>query len=310
MSDYWKIRNEELKHIEESMKSDAAYKGHLTRLYNRVEKDIAKDITADLEGFAYRDGVSMTEARKIASKTDVQAFQDTAKRYVETRDFSDRANRELRRYNITMRSNRLELLEAKVNLLSVDMANEEEGLLQRHLAKEALKEYERQAGILGITVPSDRQLGRMFNSVLTAQFEGATFSDRIWANQAELRDGINRTLERTIIRGENPRKAARELRGLVSENFKGKHGTGGAKYAADRIAITESARVQSAVQEQAFKDAGIEQYMFIAEVDERVCEECGSLDGKIFKVSEMEPGVNAAPIHPSCRCSTSSYVER
>jgi SPP1 gp7 family putative phage head morphogenesis protein len=150
----------------------------------------------------------------------------------------------------------------------------------------------------------------MFKAVLTAEFEGATFSDRIWANQAELRDGINRTLERTIIRGENPRKAARELRGLVSENFKGKHGTGGAKYAADRIAITESSRVQSAVQEQAFKDAGIEQYMFIAEVDERVCEECGSLDGKIFKVSEMEPGVNASPIHPSCRCSVSSYVER
>lgn len=304
MTDYWKIRNDELKHIEESMKSDAAYKGHLTRLYNRAEKDIAKDITSDLEGFAFRDGLSMTEARKTASKTDVQAFQDTAERYVETGDFSDRANRELRRYNITMRSNRLELLEAKVNLLSVDMANEEEALLQRHLAKEALNEYNRQAGILGMTVPSDRQLRRMTQAVLTAQFEGATFSDRIWLNQAELRDGINRTLERTIIRGQNPRVAARELRGLVSDEF------GKKKYAADRIAITESARVQSAVQEQSFKDAGIEQYMYIAEVDDKVCEECGSLDGKIFKVSEMEPGVNASPIHPFCRCSTSSYVER
>ena len=203
-----------------------------------------------------------------------------------------------------MRSNRLELLEAKVNLLSVDMAKEEEALLQRHLAKEALNEYNRQAGILGMTVPSDRQLRRMTQAVLTAQFEGATFSDRIWLNQAELRDGINRTLERTIIRGQNPRVAARELRGLVSDEF------GKKKYAADRIAITESARVQSAVQEQSFKDAGIEQYMYIAEVDDKVCEECGSLDGKIFKVSEMEPGVNASPIHPFCRCSTSSYVER
>jgi SPP1 gp7 family putative phage head morphogenesis protein len=281
------------------MKSDAAYKGHLTRLYNRVEKDIAKDITADLEGFAYRDGLSMTEARKIASKTDVQAFQDTAKRYVETRDFSDRANRELRRYNVTMRSNRLELLEAKVNLLSVDMANEEEGLLQRHLAKEALKEYERQAGILGITVPSDRQLERMFNSVLTAQFEGATFSDRIWLNQAELRDGINRTLERTIIRGENPRVAARELRELVRDEF------GKKKYAADRIAITESARVQSAVMEQAFKDAGIDQYIWITEPDG--CPDCQELDAKVFDIGK---GPMPPEPHPNCRCSTAAYVER
>jgi SPP1 gp7 family putative phage head morphogenesis protein len=241
----------------------------------------------------------MTEARKIASKTDVQAFQDTAKRYVETRDFSDRANRELRRYNVTMRTNRLELLEAKVNLLTVDMANEEEGLLQRHLAKEALKEYERQAGILGMTVPSDRQLERMFKVVLTAQFEGATFSDRIWANQAELRDGINRTIERTIIRGENPRVAARELRGLVSDEF------GKKKYAADRIAITESARVQTYVQEQAFRDAGIDKKMWIAEPD--ACPDCAELDGQVMDVDDTSDTI---PRHPFCRCSFSSYVER
>lgn len=300
MPDYWEIRNDELKHIEESMKSDAGYKGTLTRLYNRAEKDIAKDITTDLEGFAFRDGLSMTEARKIASKTDVQAFQDTAKRYVETRDFSDRANRELRRYNITMRSNRLELLEAKINLLSVDMADEEEALLQRHLAKEALKEYERQAGILGMTVPSDSQLKRMIDSVLVAQQEGATFSDRIWMNQAELRDGVNRTLERTVIRGENPRKAARELRDLVSDEF------GKKKYAADRIAITESARVQSSVMEQAFKDADIDQYIWITEPDG--CPDCQELDGQVFDVGSGSP-MPPEP-HPNCRCSTAAYVER
>jgi SPP1 gp7 family putative phage head morphogenesis protein len=139
----------------------------------------------------------------------------------------------------------------------------------------------------------------MLNSVLTAQFEGATFSDRIWANQAELRDGINRTLERTIIRGENPRKAARELRGLVSDEF------GKKKYAADRIAITESARVQSAVQEQSFKDAEIEQYTWISEPD--ACPVCAELDAKVFVLGK---GPMPPEPHPNCRCSTAAYVER
>jgi NAD+--asparagine ADP-ribosyltransferase len=37
------------------------------------------------------------------------------------------------------------------------------------------------------------------------------------------------------------------------------------------------------------------------------CEHCAGLDGKRFKVSEMEIGKNAPPLHPNCRCSIAPY---
>jgi hypothetical protein len=39
------------------------------------------------------------------------------------------------------------------------------------------------------------------------------------------------------------------------------------------------------------------------------CEHCSDLDGKHFKVSEMEIGKNAPPLHPNCRCSIAPYED-
>ena len=299
MSDYNSIRRRELEHIEESIKSDAGYKGRLTRLYDKTETDIRRAINADMDSFAYRDRVSMAEARKIVSKTDVRAFQDTAKQYVKEKNFSPQANRELRAYNVTLRTNRLELLQARINLATVELANEENRLLTSHLQKEMMKEYTRQAGILNMSVPSTKQIERLLKSTMLSDVSGITFSDRIWANQNELRDEVNNAIRRSVIRGEHPRTTARELGRLVSDEFENK------KYAADRIAITESARAQSISTEESFKDAGINQYMWIAEPD--ACDECAELDGEVFKIGGGNP-MPPEP-HPFCRCSISSYVD-
>ena len=74
---------------------------------------------------------------------------------------------------------------------------------------------------------------------------------------------------------------------------------------------------------QIFKKYGIERVKWISVVDDRTCKECESLDGKefnlnewnefvkyenddkeieTFKVDGIEIGVNAPPIHISCRC--------
>src|SRR5699024_1440752 len=116
-------------------------------------------------------------------------------------------NKQLRAYNVTLRTNRLELLQARINLETIDLALQEERLTEQYITSEAIKEYERQAGILGMSVPSQTQLNRMARSVALSDVSGATFSDRIWANQNELRSNINQAIERALIRGEHPRNA-------------------------------------------------------------------------------------------------------
>ena len=287
---YWRARRLAHEHMKEQLKADDAYKKRIARLYRTAQEEIVRDIEADIGRFADSQGLSMTEAKLLIKKHDVEAFASKAKRYVEEKNFSDEANRELRLYNVTMRTNRLELLEARIHLELTAMADAENGMLQEWLAKQALEEFERQAGILGQALPDRKQLLRKVKSLVNAEFRGTTFSERIWQNQKELQQGLERTLRRTIIRGENPRVAGRELRKLVREEFENK------KYAADRIAITESGRVQTVVQEETYKEYDIEQYEFIAEID--ACPDCAELDGQIFNVSDMRVGENAPVMHP------------
>ena len=297
---YWSARRLAHEHMKEQLKADDAYKKRIARLYRTAQEEIIRDIEADIGRFADSQGLSMSEAKLLIKKHDVEAFASKAKRYVEEKNFSDEANRELKLYNVTMRTNRLELLESRIHLELTAMADAENGMLQEWLAKQALEEFERQAGILGQALPDRKHLLRKVKSLVSAEFRGTTFSERVWQNQKELQQGLERTLRRTIIRGENPRVAGRELRKLVHKEFENK------KYAADRIAITESARIQSDVAEESFKEYGIEQYMWIAEIDS--CSDCQDLDGQVFDVADSS--APRVPIHPFDRCSMVAYVDR
>ena len=301
MPTYAEIRRQELKHIEQSLKDDRKMKRELSRLYRSSAEDIQRQIDSEIMRFADKENVSMAKAKKIISKTDVEWYQDRAKRYSEQNNFSPKANKEMRRFNVTMRTSRLELLQARINLDTVMLAWEEEQLTAKYITEEVIKEHIRQAGILGMTVPSRSQLETLAKSVLLSDVSGATFSDRIWANQNELRNNINQTIERALIRGEHPRKSAASIKRLVRDDY------GKANRAADRILVTETSRGQIIAQRESYKEAKIDEYIYLAE--NSACDICSELDEKVFKVKDMVIGVNAPFMHPWCKCSTSAYVE-
>lgn len=300
--EYWKLRKEELDNIQENMKADDLYKKKLEKLYNLSQEEIEKDIAKDIERFANKESISMSEAKKRISKMDVENFSERAKKYVDEKDFSEKANKELREYNVTMRTNRLELLQAKMNLNTVELANAEEHMLQEHLAKSFIAEYERQAGILGMSTPNSVELKRIATSFVEAEFRNVTFSDNIWQNQKELQEGLENALRRSIMRGENPRKTGSQLQKLVKKEFELK------KYAADRIAITETSRIQTESQKKSFEDGGYEEYGWVIEIG--ACDKCKAMKDKTFKVADMMPGENAVPLHPFDKCSHFAIFDR
>src|SRR5699024_7294856 len=234
----------------------------------------------------------MAEAKRIISKTDVEAFQSTAKRYVEGKNFTPKANKELRRYNVTMRSNRLELLQARINLDIISLALEEEQLTGQHIAQETIAEYERQAGILAMSAPSQAQLNTLATAVALSDVSGATFSDRIWANQVELRNEVNQTIERALIRVEHPRKSVASIKRLIRDEY------GKKQRAAERILITETSRAQTIAGVEALKKAEVDKMMWIAEPD--ACPICSGMDGKVFSIDTSGLTIPALPL---CSCS-------
>ena len=77
-----------------------------------------------------------------------------------------------------------------------------------------------------------------------------------------------------------------------------------------RLVRTESNFVATQMNFEAYEDAGIEEYQYLATLDLRTSQVCRELDGQIFPVKEKKVGTNCPPMHPWCRSTTISVVTR
>ncbi|MDK3595871.1 phage head morphogenesis protein, partial [Staphylococcus pseudintermedius] len=75
-----------------------------------------------------------------------------AKVYVENKDFSDKANKELKRYNTAMYANRENLLKHELGLIVTKAYAEQENVINKHLHDSVTRTLEHQSGILGADV--------------------------------------------------------------------------------------------------------------------------------------------------------------
>lgn len=300
-------RKRELAFIRDSIIADGLYLGKLKELYKRVSISLQADIKNQYLRYAGKEGLDINAAYEKASKMDVKAFAEKAKRYVETRDFSDQANAELRLYNLKMRTSRIELMKREIELHGLKLYDEEYQLLATRLSKDSIKEIERQAGILGLSEPTRKALLRNVDKIILGDFQGAPFSSRIWANKEELVSRLQVGLERSLLLGEHPYQWANRLAELVDKETGVKGG--GALFKAHRLAITESARVMTEVQMDSFRRGGYSKYVWISEIDHRTCPICEAMDGRIFDAEKSAIGGNLPPLHPFCRCSIAAAVD-
>ena len=289
---YWKEREtEQRKH---NIRDEKEYQKHIREIYQNMIDEIEKEINGFYGRYAKKEGITMAEAKKRAAKADIEALGRKAARYVKTKDFSKQANDEMRLYNLTMKVNRLELLKAQIGLEMVAGFDELQKYYDEILTDRTMSEFERQAGILGKTIQNNAKAA---DAIVNASFHNATYSDRIWMYQDMLKNELSSLLQTGLIQGQNPRRLAAHLRkrfGVSQSN-------------AERLMITELARVQTEAQKLSFERNGFTEYTFLALGN--ACEDCRKLDGKHFKVAKMMPGENAPPMHPRCRCSVAAYED-
>lgn len=135
--------------------------------------------------------------------------------------------------------------------------------------------------------------------ITESQFKNATFSERIWKNQQQLKIELAEVLNKDINNQRGRRQIYRDLarRLAVSE------------YKAERVVRTELARYQSEMELEQYKDAGVEEFEFVAVLDNRTSSECKDNDGEVHLVKDMSIGTNAPPLHPNCRSTTVPYFQ-
>ena len=295
--DYWKKREEDW--IQANIKSDQMLSKSLKERYSEMMKSIENDINRFYINYANKDHISMDEAIKKVASFDVKAFQDTAKKMVENKDFSEYANERLRAYNATMRINRLEMLKSKIGeeLVNVDASVEKD--IRNHLTNSYQNEATRQAGILGDN-KFDGIKGKV-DKVIDASFQGATWSQRLWVSHIELKSKIDGLLTRSLIQGQNPKTLVKDLMPLISKNVDNR------RFVAERLAITETSRVQDQAQMDTFKRLGFEYVRWVAEPT--ACDECVDIAAENDGIYSVDK-VPAIPVHPMCRCSKAATMDK
>lgn len=298
--EYWRKREDEaLKHY---IKDEKEYDKQIQQIYENMLDSCQTQINDFYGRYASKEGITLAEAKKRVSKLDIEKYERKAAKYVKDKDFSDKANEEMRLYNLTMKVNRLEMLKANIGLEMIAGHAELEKFMSGILRGRTEEELKRQAGILGKTIRNNAQLA---HTIPNGSFHNGTFSDRIWQYQDLMRENLGSLLSTGLIQGKNPRSIAKDLRKYWYGNDP--KTKGGAVYCMERLMRTELARVQTEAQKQSFEKNGFTEYEFIANRD--CCDICKSKDGKHFKVKDMMPGENAAPMHPHCRCSTAAYED-
>ena len=298
--EYWRKREDEA--LKKYQKSEAEYDKEIEQIYKNMLDSCQKEIDAFYGKYANKEGISIAEAKKRVSKLDIEKYERKAARYVRDKDFSPKANEEMRLYNLTMKVNRLEMLKANIGLELIKGHDELDKFMGDILKGRTEEELKRQAGILGKTIRNNAQLA---HTIPNGSFHNATFSDRIWQYQDLMREDLGKILSSGLIAGKNPRAITKDLK-KYWYGADPKTG-GGAVYCMERLMRTEMARVQTEAQKQSFEKNGFTEYEFIA--NSGCCGHCKALDGKHFKVKDMMPGENAAPLHPHCRCSVAAYED-
>lgn len=290
--EYWAKREDKARrnYIRDEAKHLKVLQGIYEDMYARIEKEI----NAFYAKYARDEGITMAEARRRADNLDIEAYARKAKKYVKERNFSQQANDEMKLYNLTMKANRLELLKANIGLELLSGFEDLQMEFGDTLTERAIKEDHRQAGILGDSVFTSEKAAE---ALVNASFHHATYSERIWMHQAILKAEIDKQLRIGLIQGKNPKVLARVIR----DRFKV------SQRDAERLMITELARVQSGAQKASYERNGYDEYEFIAEPT--ACPICRALHGKHFKVVDMLPGENCEPMHPRCKCSTAAYAK-
>jgi SPP1 gp7 family putative phage head morphogenesis protein len=138
----------------------------------------------------------------------------------------------------------------------------------------------------GLTLEIPSYLGIMDEETLSA----------LRAMQYDLIDGVADKMKKDVafqiregmMQGEYHKKIADRIKNVVRIT----------KKTATKIARTEATRVFNIASADRYTKAGIEKFRWVAIGDERTCEICNALDGRIFDMSSEKP-----PKHPYCRCA-------
>ena len=304
--EYWRKRFEMLEDAQHN--KAVSYYNDLEKAYIQTMQEIEKDIARWYQRFAKNNKISLDEAKRLLKTDELREFHWTVEDYIkygEKNALNQEWMKQLENASARVHISRLESLRLQlqqhVEKLYGGQIEGFESLMKEvyqdqyfHVAFEIQKAFE-----VGFTMQSlnENLLTKVISKPWTV--DGLTFSEKIWRDKNLLLDTLHKEMIQSFVRGESPDRLIR----VISQKMNTSRSN------AARLVQTESAFFSASAQKDAFNELDVEKYEIVATLDFKTSVICQSMDGKVFKMNEYEPGVTANPFHPRCRTTTAPYFD-
>lgn len=303
---YWQKRFEMLEQAQHN-KSVSYYKD-LEKAYIQTMQEMEKNIARWYQRFAKNNEISLEEAKRLLKSDELREFRWTVEEYIEygkKNAINQQWMKQLENASSRVHLSRLESLQLQLQqhvekLYGGQIEGFEQLIKETYQTQYYQTAFEVQKAFeIGFTLQAldETKLTKIISKPWTA--DGRTFSQKIWRDRNMLLDTLHTELIQSMARGEAPNRMISAITRKMNTS----------RSNAARLVMTESAFFSAAAQKDVYHELDVERYEIIATLDHKTSSICQSMDGKVFKQEDFEPGVTANPFHPHCRSTTAPYFE-
>lgn len=173
-----------------------------------------------------------------------------------------------------------------------------EGLKREVIEAQLYTQYEVQKDVMAVWT-FNKYDSAIVKTILAKKNMGKLWSERIWGEHREkTMNSIKRQIAVSLGLGESNKTTAKTLAKKFDVALSDMQ----------RVVRTEMSFYMNESIAETYNRVGVEEYMYLATLDNRTSEQCRALDGKIFTLAEKVQGINYPPLHPNCRSTTKAII--
>jgi len=274
----------------------------LAKLYAEASREIEEKARRLVRKFQIKNKLTAKQADEllntIKSPDDIQALLQALR----ANPSSQSTAAELESQAYGARINRLQAAQASVDAVTSALLTTVAPTMTETLTSIATGAYYRT--IFGLQQRAEAAFG--FNmldpntilDILNTNWSGQSYSSRLWNNTQQLAESVKKQMLLGLLTGKTSHQMTQDIQAEFASSATKTR----------RLIRTESTYVMNAVNKEAYKNTGVEWYIYVAILDLRTSLICRSLDKKRFLLSKAQAGDNYPPMHPWCRSTTIAWM--
>lgn len=284
--DYWTKRQEDILRFLDQADIDMALE--LSKVYREQAFQAQKDLFEFYQRYAEDNNMTYQDVVKKLTHEDLSDYRENAERYRKQAEKDPELLKRINEQYVSAKATRLDALHLDLLFKVGIMKGIIDKSFENYLKSASNYAYKKAVGgrVGTLNTPA-------LNELVNTPFNGYNYSEQLWGNVDNLVRDLKDTLKKGFVRGDNPRSLARDLAKKYDV----------AKYRAENLLRTDGTMIINNATAKRYIDSGLKYYRDLVRLDGRTTEICRRIarlnERKLL--SEMKPGVNAAPYHYNCR---------